>query len=182
MDTVMIVDVIKSYPTPWPRMESDEFIMTTGSTKPLEDAFRIAHAQMVHWVAELTGQSTLDAYQFVSQTALTPVANVVDTNYTMVAKVAKALPDALLGLGTVLDAETAFANAQAQAAIARYQYLVAWMALNRAVGVVPMAEVRHDVARGRRPYCLLWQWAWFGRRGRWRQPDCCCWGVCRAGR
>ena len=90
MDTVMIVDVIKHYATPWPRLESDEFIMTTGSTKPLEDAFRIAHTQMVHWVAELTGQSTLDAYQFVSQTALTPVANVVDTNYTMVAKVAKA--------------------------------------------------------------------------------------------
>jgi len=44
---------------------------------------------MVHWVSELTGQSTLDSYQFVSQTALTPVANVVDTNYTMVAKVPK---------------------------------------------------------------------------------------------
>jgi hypothetical protein len=44
---------------------------------------------MVHWVSELTGQSTLDSYQFVAQTALTPVANVVDTNYTMVAKVAK---------------------------------------------------------------------------------------------
>lgn len=89
MDTVMIVDLIKHHSTPWPRLESDEFIMTTGSTKPLEDAFRIAHAQMVHWVATLTGQTTLDAYQFVSQTALTPVANVVDTNYTMVAKVAK---------------------------------------------------------------------------------------------
>jgi outer membrane protein TolC len=37
----------------------------------------------------------------------------------------------------VLDAETALANAQAQAAIARYQYLVAWMALSRAVGIVP---------------------------------------------
>jgi outer membrane protein len=37
----------------------------------------------------------------------------------------------------VLDAETALANAKAQAAIARYQYLVAWMALSRAVGTVP---------------------------------------------
>jgi acetamidase/formamidase len=44
---------------------------------------------MVLWVAELTGQSALDAYQLVSQTALTPVANVVDTNYTVVAKVPK---------------------------------------------------------------------------------------------
>ncbi|HEX2690214.1 MAG TPA: TolC family protein [Kofleriaceae bacterium] len=37
----------------------------------------------------------------------------------------------------VLDAETTLANAKAQAAIARYQYLVAWMALSRAVGIVP---------------------------------------------
>jgi len=37
----------------------------------------------------------------------------------------------------VLDAETAHANAKAQAAIARYQYLVAWMALSRAVGTLP---------------------------------------------
>jgi acetamidase/formamidase len=89
MDTVLILDLIKGSPTPWPRIESDDHIITTGSTKPLEDAFRIAHSEMVHWVSELTGQSTLDSYQFVSQTALTPVANVVDTNYTMVAKVAK---------------------------------------------------------------------------------------------
>jgi acetamidase/formamidase len=91
MDTVFIVDLIKGVPTPWPRLESDEFLMTTGSTKPLEDAFRIAQVQMVRWVAELTGQSELDAYQLVSQACLAPVANVVDTVYTMVSKVPKAI-------------------------------------------------------------------------------------------
>ena len=35
----------------------------------------------------------MDAYQLVSQTALTPIANVVDTNYTVVAKVAKSVPE-----------------------------------------------------------------------------------------
>jgi acetamidase/formamidase len=44
---------------------------------------------MVHWVVELTGLSVMDAYQFVSQTAETPIANVVDTNYTVVAKLKK---------------------------------------------------------------------------------------------
>jgi len=39
----------------------------------------------------------------------------------------------------VLDAETALANAQSQQVIGRYQYLVAWMALSREVGVVPAA-------------------------------------------
>jgi outer membrane protein len=37
----------------------------------------------------------------------------------------------------VLDAGTALAGAQSQAVIARYQYLVAWMALSRAVGALP---------------------------------------------
>ncbi len=91
MDTVMVIDLIKNVtPVLWPRIESDTEIMTTGSTKPLEDAFRISHVQMVHWVAELTGLSTMDAYQLVTQVAQSPVANVVDTNYTMVAKVKKA--------------------------------------------------------------------------------------------
>src|SRR4051795_12606263 len=95
MDTVLVVDLVKDGPlTPWPRLEDDTFIMTTGSTRPLEDAFRIAHTEMVRWVEELTGLSTMDAYQLVTQTALTPVANVVDVNYTVVTKVAKRfLPD-----------------------------------------------------------------------------------------
>jgi acetamidase/formamidase len=65
--------------------------MTTGSARPLEDAFRIAHTELVHWVAELTGLSKLDAYQLVAQGALTPIANVVDTAYTVVAKLPKNL-------------------------------------------------------------------------------------------
>jgi acetamidase/formamidase len=91
MDTVAVVDLIKGTPTPWPRLESDTFLMTTGSARPLEDAFRIAHTELVRWTAELTGLSTIDAYQLVSQAALTPVANVVDTNYTVVAKMPKSV-------------------------------------------------------------------------------------------
>ena len=91
MDTVLVVDLIKGVPTPWPRLETDDFLITTGSTKPLEDAFRIAHTEMVHWLSAETGLSTLDAYQLVSQAILTPVANVVDTVYTMTAKLPKAV-------------------------------------------------------------------------------------------
>jgi amidase len=69
--------------------------MTTGSARPLEDAFRSAHQQMVLWVAGLTGQSTIDSYQLVSQAALTPIANVVDTNYTVVCKIPKAVLGAI---------------------------------------------------------------------------------------
>lgn len=99
MDTTFIVDVIPGTATPWPRLESDDFLMTTGSARPLEDAFRIAHQQMVLWVATLTGMSVIDAYQFVSQAALTPIANVVDTNYTVVCKVPKALLPGVTAMG-----------------------------------------------------------------------------------
>ncbi len=44
---------------------------------------------LVTWAAELTGWDSLDAYQLVSQAGLAPAGNVVDTNYTMVAKLAK---------------------------------------------------------------------------------------------
>jgi len=90
MDTELVIDLIKGGPpTAWPRLEDEQFIMTTGSARPLEDAFRIAHTELVGWVRQLTGLSAMDAYQLVSQTALTPVANVVDTNYTVVAKMEK---------------------------------------------------------------------------------------------
>ena len=89
MNTVLVVDLIKGVTTPWPRLESDTYIMSTGSARPLEDAFRIAQADLVQWVSELTGLSVLDSYQFISQSVEAPLANVVDTNYTSVAKLRK---------------------------------------------------------------------------------------------
>jgi acetamidase/formamidase len=89
MDSVLIVDLIKGRPCAWPRLESDTHLMSTGSARPLEDAFRIAQADLVGWVAADFGLDVLDAYQLVSQAVEAPIANVVDTNYTSVAKLAK---------------------------------------------------------------------------------------------
>ncbi|MFZ0996521.1 MAG: acetamidase/formamidase family protein [Candidatus Dormiibacterota bacterium] len=89
MNTVLVVEVIKRTYCEWPRLESDEAIMVAGSCRPLEDAFRISHAQVVRWVAAALGLSLMDAYQLVSQAARSRIANVVDPNYTIVAKVPK---------------------------------------------------------------------------------------------
>ncbi len=89
MDTVVIVDLVKGTGCPWPRLESDTHLMSTGSARPLEDAFRIAQADIVGWVASGFGLDVLDAYQLVSQAVEAPIANVVDTNYTCVAKLAR---------------------------------------------------------------------------------------------
>lgn len=89
MRTTVVVEVVKGVGTPWPRLESDGFLMSTGSARPLEDAYRISQHDLVTWVAGLTGLDELDAYQLVGQAAEAPVGNVCDPNYTMVAKVAK---------------------------------------------------------------------------------------------
>ena len=89
METVLVVDLIKGRATPWPRLEDDDSIMSTGSARPLEDAFRIAHGDLVGWFQEEFELEKLDAYQLVSQIALSPVANVCDPNYTFVAKAPK---------------------------------------------------------------------------------------------
>jgi acetamidase/formamidase len=85
----VIVDLIKGQACPWPRIETDTHLISTGSARPLEDAFRIAQLDLVQWVAADYGLAPLDAYQLVSQGVESPLANVVDPNYTAVAKLRK---------------------------------------------------------------------------------------------
>ena len=101
MNTVIAIDLIKGRATPWPRIENDRYLMSTGSARPLEDAFRIAHTDMVAWMGEEHGLERLDAYQLLTQVSESPVANVCDPNYTFLAKVAKGyLPRADAYAGT----------------------------------------------------------------------------------
>ena len=99
MSTVVVVDLVKGDAPGSPRIESDDFLMTTGNTRPLEDAYRMSQLDLVAWTGQLLGLDELDAYQLVSQAGLAPAGNVVDTNYTMVAK----LPKSLLGTTTAYD-------------------------------------------------------------------------------
>src|SRR3954468_14646674 len=105
MDTVVILDLIKGVPTPWPRLESDDYLMCAGSARPLEDAFRIPQHDLIMWIADECGLDPLDGYQLVTQASEIPIANVCDPNYTVVAKIKKSyLPshDAYAGVHTRL--------------------------------------------------------------------------------
>jgi acetamidase/formamidase len=99
MNTVAIVDLIKRAQCPWPRLETDDYIMTAGSARPLEDAFRIAQTELIRWIAGQCGMDVMDAYQLVSQGVEAPLANVVDVNYTSIAK----MPKRYLPSGPVMD-------------------------------------------------------------------------------
>ena len=49
MRTTVVVDLVKGQAPPSPRLENDEFLMTTGSARPLEDAFRMSQHDLVGW-------------------------------------------------------------------------------------------------------------------------------------
>src|SRR4029453_5822771 len=101
MTTTLIVELIKGGAPGWPRIEDDTHWITVGSSRPMEDSWRIANAELVHWVGELMGLQTMDAYQLCSQIAEVPVANVVDANYSVVVKAAKALLPAADAFGGI---------------------------------------------------------------------------------
>ena len=91
MDVTLQFDVIKGKRIRWPRMEDADDIMVLGSVRPLVDAFRIAQVELIEWLVDEYGFDKLDAFQVVSQGGHTRIANVVDPNYTVVAKFPKRL-------------------------------------------------------------------------------------------
>lgn len=89
VDVVLQIDLIKDRRIAWPRIEDDEYIMVAGSARPLIDAFRLAHVELIEWLEEDYGFDRWDAYQLVSQVCESTVANIVDPVYTVVAKFPK---------------------------------------------------------------------------------------------
>ena len=79
------VDVLKGS-IEWPRIINSDWIMVAGSSRPLMEAYKIAHVEMVKWLTEEYGFDKWDALQLLSQVGRCRVANTVDPNYTVVAK------------------------------------------------------------------------------------------------
>jgi acetamidase/formamidase len=73
----------------WPRIEDREHLMVAGSARPLSDALRISFVELIGWLVADYGFDRAEAYQLVSQVAVIRVANMVDPNYTVVAKFPK---------------------------------------------------------------------------------------------
>jgi acetamidase/formamidase len=89
MNVELVVDLIKHRVTPWPRIENDDWLMSGGAARPLEDAARVAFQDMVRWVQEKTALSEMDAHEFVSQNARVPLVQMVDPEYTILVKIPK---------------------------------------------------------------------------------------------
>ena len=90
-DVTFQFELIKGKAIRWPRIENEEYIMVAGSIRPLIDALRIAYVELIDWLVADYGFDRMDAYQIASQAGVVRVANVVDPNYTVVAKFPKRL-------------------------------------------------------------------------------------------
>ena len=89
MEVTVQVDIIKQKMIHWPRFEDDEFIMVAASTRPVIDAFRSAHVELINWLVSDYGFERWEALQLVSQVGTSRIGNVVDPKYTVVAKFPK---------------------------------------------------------------------------------------------
>jgi amidase len=91
MDVEFTVTLVKKKAIAWPRLETDAHIMVLGSARPLLEAFQIATAEMQRWLMTDYGFSERGASTFMGQALEYEIANVVDPNFTVVAKMGKSL-------------------------------------------------------------------------------------------
>ncbi len=89
MDVTFRFELLKGKRIRWPRIEDDTHIMVAGSVRPLTDAMRIAYVELIEWMVADYGFDKMDAFQLASQLGEVRVANIVDPNYTVVAKFPK---------------------------------------------------------------------------------------------
>lgn len=89
MDVELRIDLIQGRTIDWPRLEDGDYIMVAGSARPLIDAFRLAHVELVEWLVDDYGFGKWDAYMLVGQLGESTVANIVDPIYTVIAKFPK---------------------------------------------------------------------------------------------
>jgi amidase len=83
------VNVIKGQKIAWPRFENDEYIMTVGAYRPLDDALRIAYTELIGWMSHDYAISQMDAYELLSKVGEIHLNEMVDPNYVIVTKIKK---------------------------------------------------------------------------------------------
>jgi acetamidase/formamidase len=90
MDVEFTVDVVKKTIN-WPRLETQTHIMVLGSARPLLEALQHATSEMQRWLVSDYGLTERGAATFMGQALEYDIANVVDPNFTVVAKVDKSM-------------------------------------------------------------------------------------------
>jgi acetamidase/formamidase len=91
MDVEFSVALVKKKAIGWPRLETDTHVMVLGSARPLLEAFQHATTELQKWLVADYGMTERGAQILLGQAAEYEIANVVDPNFTVVAKIRKAM-------------------------------------------------------------------------------------------
>jgi amidase len=91
MDVEFSVLVVKNKAIGWPRLETETHVMVLGSARPLLEAFQHATTELQRWLTADYGLTERGAQTFMGQATEYEIANVVDPNFTVVAKIRKTL-------------------------------------------------------------------------------------------
>jgi len=85
------VNVVKRKAIGWPRLENETHIMVLASARPLLEAFQHATTELQRWLTADYGMTERGAQTFMGQATEYEIANVVDPNFTVAAKIRKTM-------------------------------------------------------------------------------------------
>ena len=91
MDVEFTVELIKDGRIGWPRMETEDHIMTLGSARPLLQALQHATTELQRWLMADYGFDERGSSLLLGHAMEYDIANVVDPHFTVVAKIRKDL-------------------------------------------------------------------------------------------
>ena len=83
------MDLVKGKKINWPRLEDQDFIMVLGSSRALNEALQHATTELMRWLMETYGLDERGASLLLGQAMEYNISNVVDPEFTIVAKMRK---------------------------------------------------------------------------------------------
>lgn len=89
-DVKFTLNLIKGKSINWPRAENEDYILTAGNARPLDQAVQHATTEMVCWLGEL-GLDGNAPHILLGQCVEYDLGNVYDPAYTMICKVKKSI-------------------------------------------------------------------------------------------
>jgi len=89
LDVEFSVDLLKRKRIGWPRLENQDFIMVLGSSRALNEALQHATTELMRWLMADYGFDERGASLLMGQGMEYDISNVVDPEFTIVAKMRK---------------------------------------------------------------------------------------------
>jgi amidase len=88
-ETKLTINLIKNWKISWPRIESDEYLITIGSSKPLENTIRIALTEMISWLKNDYSLDMWDVNLLLTSVAEIECSQITNPLYTAALKCPK---------------------------------------------------------------------------------------------